>query len=53
MEILLCAADQLKPQAGSRVLSDDFGMHLRDQGLDLQAMRLPATCRKGAPAAGD
>ncbi|WP_420077958.1 PIN domain-containing protein [Streptomyces sp. JL4002] len=54
MEILLCAADlnQLKPEAGTRVLSDDFGMHLRAQGLDLQAMRLPACYRKGAPAAG-
>ncbi|MGW6975439.1 PIN domain-containing protein [Streptomyces sp. NPDC054952] len=55
MEILLCAAElnRLKPEAGTRVLSDDFGMHLRAQGLDLQAMRLPATYRKGAPAAGD
>ncbi|MET9695016.1 PIN domain-containing protein [Streptomyces sp. NPDC006514] len=49
MEILLCAAElaQLKPGAGIRVLSDDFGMHLRAQGLALQAMRLPAGYRKG------
>ncbi|MFI8393098.1 hypothetical protein [Streptomyces sp. NPDC085540] len=54
MEILLCAAelDQLKPAAGTRVLSDDFGMHLRAQGLALEAMRLPAGYRKSAPAAG-
>ncbi|MBT1185206.1 hypothetical protein HET69_14605 [Streptomyces sp. CJ_13] len=53
MEIMLCAAelDQLKPQADTRVLSDDFGMHLRAQGLNLQAMRLPPGYRKGDPAA--
>ncbi|MFD5512139.1 PIN domain-containing protein [Streptomyces sp. NPDC127051] len=53
MEILLCAAelDQLKPDGGTRVLSDDFGMHLRSQGLSLPAMRLPASYRKGASTA--
>ncbi|WCD91186.1 hypothetical protein KPP03845_200147 (plasmid) [Streptomyces xanthophaeus] len=52
MEILLCAAelDQLKPNGGTRVLSDDFGMHLRAQGLRLLAMRLPAHCRKDRQA---
>ncbi|MFB7031543.1 MULTISPECIES: PIN domain-containing protein [Terrabacteria group] len=59
MEILLCAAelDQLKPGTETRVLSDDFGMHLRAQGLGLKAMRLPRDCRKDArrpgPASGD
>ncbi|WP_327301872.1 PIN domain-containing protein [Streptomyces goshikiensis] len=54
MEILLCAAElnRLQPEAGTRVLSDDFGMHLRAQGLALQAMRLPAEYRKGVSAAG-
>lgn len=55
MEILLCAAelDQLNPEGGTRVLSDDFGMHLRAQGLHLPAMRLPPSYRKGADSASD
>ncbi|MCM9077164.1 MULTISPECIES: hypothetical protein [Streptomyces] len=50
--VVAAELDQLKPEAGTRVLSDDFGMHLRAQGLSLQAMRLPADYRKGGSAAG-
>lgn len=50
MEILMCAAelDQLGVQ--TRVLSNDFGLHLRARSMSLVPMRLPAAQqRKASP----
>ncbi|MEU7032752.1 PIN domain-containing protein [Streptomyces sp. NPDC046237] len=49
VEVLLCAAelDQLGGPAPTRVLTDDFGMHLRAQSMRVAAMRLPDSYRKG------
>ncbi|KOU29773.1 PIN domain-containing protein [Streptomyces sp. WM6368] len=49
MEILMCAAelDQLGVQ--TRVLSNDFGLHLRARSMSLVPMRLPAAQQRKAP----
>ncbi|WP_330335756.1 PIN domain-containing protein (plasmid) [Streptomyces sp. NBC_00536] len=51
MEILLCAAelDQLGVQ--TRVLSNDFGLHLRARSMSLVPMRLPQTQQRKVPPA--
>ncbi|MFF1715555.1 PIN domain-containing protein [Streptomyces sp. NPDC058268] len=48
LSILRCAADlaNLHPDTGARVLTDDIGMRLRAQQMDLRAVRLPGDHRK-------
>ncbi|MFJ6385880.1 PIN domain-containing protein [Kitasatospora sp. NPDC092039] len=48
LEILRCAADftGLVPGAGTRVLTDDYGMRLRAHSMGLATLRLPGTYRK-------
>lgn len=48
VEILRCATevDQLDPNAGTRVLTDDIGMRLRARRMDLGLLRLPEEYRK-------
>ncbi|MFB7380819.1 PIN domain-containing protein [Kitasatospora purpeofusca] len=48
LEILRCAAELegIVPAAGTRVLTDDYGMRLRAQGMGLATLRLPAAYRK-------
>ncbi|WP_127355322.1 PIN domain-containing protein [Actinacidiphila soli] len=55
MSILRCAADldNLHPETGARVLTDDFGMRLRAQQMDLKVLRLPEDHRKKGTALDD
>lgn len=52
LSILRCAADldNLHPDTGARVLTDDIGMRLRAQQMDLKVMRLPEDHRKKGTA---
>jgi len=52
LSILRCAADldNLHPDTGARVLTDDFGMRLRAQQLNLKVLRLPEAHRKKGTA---
>lgn len=54
LAILHCAADLdgLHPGAGVRVLTDDVGMRLRAQQMNLKVMTLPASHRKPGTAIG-
>ncbi|WP_181412298.1 PIN domain-containing protein [Streptomyces griseorubiginosus] len=53
--ILTCAADldQLLPNAGTRVLTDDTNMRLRAAHMGLQTLRLPERHRKPGTAMSD
>ncbi|MFJ3973412.1 PIN domain-containing protein [Streptomyces parvus] len=48
LSILRCAADldRLHPETGARVLTNDFGMRLRAQQMDLKGLCLPLEHRK-------
>lgn len=52
LSILRCAADldRLHPATGARVLSDDVGMRLRAQQMELEVLRLPEEYRKKGTA---
>ena len=52
LAILRCAADldNLHPNTGARVLTDDVGMRLRAGQMSLPVVRLPATYRKKGTA---
>ncbi|MFJ9690399.1 PIN domain-containing protein [Streptomyces bacillaris] len=55
LSILRCAADLngLHPDTGVRVLTDDTGMRLRAQLMDLKVVRLPEEYRKKGTALDD
>ncbi|WP_334663310.1 PIN domain-containing protein [Streptomyces cyaneofuscatus] len=55
LSILRCAADLngLHPDTGARVLTDDTGMRLRAQVMDLKVVRLPEEYRKKGTALDD
>lgn len=55
LSILRCAADlaDLHPDTDVRILTDDIGMRLRAQQMDLKVMQLPEDHRKPGTAIGD
>jgi uncharacterized protein (UPF0147 family) len=55
LSILRCAADldNLHPDTGARVLTDDIGMRLRARQMDLKVLRLPEKHRKKGTALDD